>query len=335
MTEYVQVKDFDRFQHYKDRDPPWIKLYVRILDDYAFSQLPDAQKAHLILIWVLASRLENKIPKDANYIRTRIGASSTVDLDALLASGFLQDWEEGTARGKREDWPTRYIPKEVRADVLSAGRCAECGARSHLEVDHIVPVSKGGTGDRANLQALCRKCNRIKRSRIPETVAPQTLRRETDLRTTEAETEAETQERTTTSAGAAESADRRELPHSQGSCMRLVVERLYFGRRPSERDMATNGSILRNLASAHGYDRMARIIEGLAQRRDKGELYGVGAKEAVSLKWLNSNKMTLNQLAVSEDALYQGGAPKRKGKGGMAGMESLTDSVIANIGRGA
>jgi hypothetical protein len=193
VTEFIQVKDFERFQHYKDRDPPWIKLYVRLLEDYTFSKLPDAYKWHMVGLWILASKMENKIPADPIFIGNRIGVATPVDLNALIASGFIQPWEPDTARGKREDWPSRYIPKEVRAEVLKSGKCAECGARSHLEVDHIVPVSRGGTGDRANLQALCRKCNRIKRSRTPETVAPQVLRRKTDLRTTETETETETE----------------------------------------------------------------------------------------------------------------------------------------------
>jgi DNA-binding NarL/FixJ family response regulator len=30
------VKNFERFQHYKDRSPPWIKLYNELLDDYEF-----------------------------------------------------------------------------------------------------------------------------------------------------------------------------------------------------------------------------------------------------------------------------------------------------------
>lgn len=46
--------------------------------------------------------------------------------------------------------------------------CQVCGASLHndfnlkLEVDHIVPISKGGKTDPSNLQTLCRKCNRSK-----------------------------------------------------------------------------------------------------------------------------------------------------------------------------
>ncbi len=62
---------------------------------------------------------------------------------------------------------TDPVPGDVRYRVLAAakGRCALCGATSRerrIEVDHVVPRSKGGSNDIANLQALCDECNRGK-----------------------------------------------------------------------------------------------------------------------------------------------------------------------------
>ena len=48
------------------------------------------------------------------------------------------------------------------------GRCAGCAMDfpfKVFEVDHIVPVSRGGTDHIANLQLLCGNCNRIKGNR--------------------------------------------------------------------------------------------------------------------------------------------------------------------------
>lgn len=84
-----QVKNFEKFQHYKDRAPPWIKLYNELLDDYDFGKLPDASKMHLIAIWLLASRSENKIPYDSGWVSRRINATDKVDLDLLAHSGFI------------------------------------------------------------------------------------------------------------------------------------------------------------------------------------------------------------------------------------------------------
>lgn len=35
-----------------------------------------------------------------------------------------------------------------------------------LEIDHIIPLSKGGLTEKSNLQTLCWKCNRKKGSKI-------------------------------------------------------------------------------------------------------------------------------------------------------------------------
>ena len=38
-------------------------------------------------------------------------------------------------------------------------RCKRCGSRRNLEIDHIVPISKGGKSIYSNLQTLCHRCN--------------------------------------------------------------------------------------------------------------------------------------------------------------------------------
>ena len=44
-------------------------------------------------------------------------------------------------------------------------RCLRCGYDSELEIDHIVPFSRGGTNHPSNLQTLCRRCNAKKGNR--------------------------------------------------------------------------------------------------------------------------------------------------------------------------
>jgi hypothetical protein len=89
----LRVKNFERFQHYRDRNPTWIKLYNALLDDYAFACLSDAGKAHLIMVWLLASRYDNRIPADMVWIGKRINATETVDIPALVSSGFLEEYD--------------------------------------------------------------------------------------------------------------------------------------------------------------------------------------------------------------------------------------------------
>lgn len=46
-------------------------------------------------------------------------------------------------------------------------QCAECGTVEDLTIDHIVPLSKGGTDELNNLQLLCRQHNSAKGDVLP------------------------------------------------------------------------------------------------------------------------------------------------------------------------
>lgn len=45
-------------------------------------------------------------------------------------------------------------------------RCALCGKKKKLTVDHVIPISRGGANDIGNIQPLCFSCNSKKRTRI-------------------------------------------------------------------------------------------------------------------------------------------------------------------------
>ena len=92
--EYLTIKNFSKFQHYKERNPPWIKIHRELFLDYEFGRLQDASKLHLMLIWLLASQKDNKLPNDPEYIREQIHVKEEVDLNLLVSKGFLIPLEE-------------------------------------------------------------------------------------------------------------------------------------------------------------------------------------------------------------------------------------------------
>lgn len=74
-------------------------------------------------------------------------------------------------RKKRKDKSSeysRYIPSEVKQQVWrrDAGKCVICGSKRHLEYDHELPVSKGGSDTVNNIRILCKQCNRKKSGKI-------------------------------------------------------------------------------------------------------------------------------------------------------------------------
>lgn len=77
------------------------------------------------------------------------------------------------ARRKPRPKPSaRHISPRTRTRVLERDgfRCRRCGVgpeRATLVVDHVVPVSAGGSRDLANLQTLCDPCNAGKAASLP------------------------------------------------------------------------------------------------------------------------------------------------------------------------
>lgn len=100
-----------------------------------------------------------------------------------LVDGLLRrEAAAGATTGEREStvWmeEARPIPRDVRKAVLDRDEyiCRYCGHRSQtIEVDHVIPVSKGGTSTPDNLVTACRDCNRRKGGRRPKEAGMEVL----------------------------------------------------------------------------------------------------------------------------------------------------------------
>lgn len=57
-----KIKNWSRHQHFKDRRPPWIKLYRDILDDPEWHSLDSDAAKLLVMLWLLASENEGELP---------------------------------------------------------------------------------------------------------------------------------------------------------------------------------------------------------------------------------------------------------------------------------
>lgn len=91
----LQVRNWDKYQHYKNRRPPWIKVHQSLLDNMEFCSLPISAKAMLPLVWLIASESKDgTIPADSTLLafRLRLPVGVVSDgLSALIGNGFLVD----------------------------------------------------------------------------------------------------------------------------------------------------------------------------------------------------------------------------------------------------
>ena len=91
----LKPKNWDKFQHYKDRCPPWIKLHRDILNDRIFASLPIANKALAPLLWLLASESKDgSFNADSEELAFRLHIASkeiAEGLKPLIDKGFFVD----------------------------------------------------------------------------------------------------------------------------------------------------------------------------------------------------------------------------------------------------
>lgn len=88
---WLSIKNWGSFQHYKDRRPPWIKLYEELLDDPDLANLGHTAQVVYFRLLLVACRRDNQIPHNIAWLaeETNLSRSAvTSGLHALTASGF-------------------------------------------------------------------------------------------------------------------------------------------------------------------------------------------------------------------------------------------------------
>ncbi len=83
------VRNWWRFQHYKHRNPPWIKLHVEILSSEDFTTLDDASKLLAMVCMVVAAKHGGAVPANPEYIKRVAYLNKTPNFNPLLSCGFL------------------------------------------------------------------------------------------------------------------------------------------------------------------------------------------------------------------------------------------------------
>lgn len=93
---FLKVRNWETFQHYKNRNPPWIKLATDTFQNYDFGRLQDASKLLAICIWTLAARSEvgesGSIPNDLDWIKSQCGLGTEItkkNMQELINKGFM------------------------------------------------------------------------------------------------------------------------------------------------------------------------------------------------------------------------------------------------------
>jgi hypothetical protein len=134
---WLRIKNWERFQHYKDRRPPWIKLYVDLLDDAELQSMPWQSRLLYCLLLLVAARKENRFPANPVWIAAEVAlplADVRKGLRPLLASGHLEEVASENASPSRARTRSASVSEVVPSENLSLeGGSGGTIARQELE----------------------------------------------------------------------------------------------------------------------------------------------------------------------------------------------------------
>ena len=163
-------------------------------------------------LWTVADR-EGRLEDRPKRIRVELFPYDNVDVESMINdlenSGFLfryrasnKDYlqinnfikhqnphyrevasEIPPPSGKEDKIVAKNITRTQRARILERDNytCQHCGATEQLCIDHVLPVSRGGTSDDDNLQALCMSCNTRKGNSLSVDDNASTVERRPDV----------------------------------------------------------------------------------------------------------------------------------------------------------
>jgi hypothetical protein len=116
----IRIKGWEKFQHFKDRKPPWVKLYRDLLDDLEWYELdPKAAKA-LVMMWLIASEDDGYLPDTKKLaFRLRMTEAGTLDVISKL-SHWLDQVDIGViSTGYQDDRPETETETETEISVIA------------------------------------------------------------------------------------------------------------------------------------------------------------------------------------------------------------------------
>lgn len=95
MAEVFCIRSWERFQHYKDRDPPWVKLYRDLLTSESWVLGTDLSRVVQVASTLLAPRYRNQIPLRFDLLRKVMSLECKEQefikaIRHLVATGFVE-----------------------------------------------------------------------------------------------------------------------------------------------------------------------------------------------------------------------------------------------------
>lgn len=118
MSVWIVVPNWERFQHYKDRNPTWIKDYTELTDKDEYLALPLATRGVLHGIWLEYAKSHRRLSGDTARLSRRLGQRVLkAQVEALVHAGFI---ELRASKSVPNPYQSASAEKEEDREVLKA-----------------------------------------------------------------------------------------------------------------------------------------------------------------------------------------------------------------------
>jgi hypothetical protein len=86
---WIVIPNWDKFQHYKHRNPTWIKVYTELNSDPNWEALTMHQRGLLVTIWIEHARSRGQVRYE--QAQSWVGSGfKHASLEALVDAGFIE-----------------------------------------------------------------------------------------------------------------------------------------------------------------------------------------------------------------------------------------------------
>ena len=123
----MKIKNWSKFQHFRDRKPPWIKLYREILDDIDWHELDPLASKVLVMCWLIASELDGNLPNLKTLaFRLRMSERQAKEAISRLSHWLEQDDINVISERYQLDSPETETERETKKEVETDKRQNLC-----------------------------------------------------------------------------------------------------------------------------------------------------------------------------------------------------------------
>ena len=114
----MKIKNWHKFQHFKDRKPPWVKLYRDLLDDIDWHELDPKSAKVLVMLWLIASEEDGNIP-EAKRLAFRLRMSEKETKECLINLSHWLDHDDinTISEGYQDDAPETETETETEVET--------------------------------------------------------------------------------------------------------------------------------------------------------------------------------------------------------------------------